>query len=65
TIFRRHVLLFIRDRQWCGVVDLFAYMFVKPQQPGYNILVMSNGGFGGILQKLLDVLANKAEAAEE
>ncbi len=32
-------------------------------QPGDHILVMSNGGFGGIHQKLLDGLAKKAEAA--
>jgi UDP-N-acetylmuramate: L-alanyl-gamma-D-glutamyl-meso-diaminopimelate ligase len=40
-----------------------ADMVVKTAQPGDHILVMSNGGFGGIHQKLLDGLAKKAEAA--
>ncbi len=39
-------------------------MVVKTAQPGDHILVMSNGGFGGIHQKLLDGLAKKAEAAQ-
>ncbi|WP_394777927.1 glutamate ligase domain-containing protein, partial [Undibacterium sp.] len=30
---------------------------VKAAQPGDHILVMSNGGFGGVHQKLLDALA--------
>ena len=35
-------------------------MVVKTAHPGDHILVMSNGGFGGIHQKLLDKLAQKA-----
>jgi UDP-N-acetylmuramate: L-alanyl-gamma-D-glutamyl-meso-diaminopimelate ligase len=30
---------------------------VQAAQPGDHILVMSNGGFGGVHQKLLDALA--------
>ena len=46
-------------------MDALADMVVKAAQPGDHILVMSNGGFGGIHQKLLDGLAKKAEAAAE
>ncbi|MCS5945777.1 hypothetical protein LNP25_10800 [Klebsiella variicola subsp. variicola] len=41
-----------------------AEMVVKTAHPGDHILVMSNGGFGGIHQMLLDKLAQKAAAAE-
>ncbi len=47
-----------------GDVDTLADMVVKTAQPGDHILVMSNGGFGGFDQKLLDGLAKKAEAAQ-
>ncbi|SUX76053.1 murein peptide ligase [Citrobacter freundii] len=46
-------------------MDALADMVVKTAQPGDHILVMSNGGFGGIHQKLLDGLAKKAQAEEE
>ena len=46
------------------IMDVLADMVVKAAQPGDHILVMSNGGFGGIHQKLLDGLAKKAEAAQ-
>jgi UDP-N-acetylmuramate: L-alanyl-gamma-D-glutamyl-meso-diaminopimelate ligase len=32
-------------------------------RPGDHVLVMSNGGFGGVHQKLLDALAARAGAA--
>lgn len=32
-------------------------------RPGDHVLVMSNGGFGGVHQKLLDALAERAETA--
>lgn len=38
-------------------VDTLVEMIAKSAQPGDTILVMSNGGFGGIHQKLLDRLA--------
>jgi len=38
---------------------------VKAAQPGDHILVMSNGGFGGIHTKLLDALAAKSLAVEQ
>lgn len=50
----------VQPAHWNGDVDTLADMVVKTAQPGDHILVMSNGGFGGIHQKLLDGLANKA-----
>ena len=54
----------VQPAHWSGDVDTLADMVVKTAQPGDHILVMSNGGFGGIHQKLLDGLAKKAEAAQ-
>ncbi len=50
---------------WSGDVDALAEMILKTALPGDHILVMGNGGFGGIHQKLLDGLAKKAEATAE
>lgn len=47
----------VQPAHWSGDVDTLADMVVKTAQPGDHILVMSNGGFGGIHQKLLDGLA--------
>ena len=55
----------VQPAHWSADVDTLADMVVKTAQPGDHILVMSNGGFGGIHQKLLDGLAKKAEAAAE
>lgn len=55
----------IQPAHWSADVDALADMVVKAAQPGDHILVMSNGGFGGIHQKLLDGLAKKAEAAAD
>ncbi len=49
----------VQPAHWSGDVDTLADMVVKTAQPGDHILVMSNGGFGGIHQKLLDGLAKK------
>ncbi|MGF1712575.1 UDP-N-acetylmuramate:L-alanyl-gamma-D-glutamyl-meso-diaminopimelate ligase [Vibrio kagoshimensis] len=40
-------------------MDAFVSRIVAEAQPQDQILVMSNGGFGGIHQKLLDALASK------
>ncbi len=40
--------------------DALVAMVVKAAKPGDHLLCMSNGGFGGIHQKLLDALAKKA-----
>ncbi|TCV21016.1 UDP-N-acetylmuramate:L-alanyl-gamma-D-glutamyl-meso-diaminopimelate ligase [Vibrio crassostreae] len=42
-----------------GDMDAFVAKIVSEAQAGDQILVMSNGGFGGIHQKLLDALALK------
>ena len=39
-------------------VDTIVQSVAKQAQPGSHVLVMSNGGFDGIHQKLLDALAN-------
>lgn len=44
--------------QWSADVDTLVEMVAKAAHPGDCILVMSNGGFGGIHQKLLDRLAS-------
>lgn len=54
----------VQPAHWSADVDTLAEMVVKTAHPGDHILVMSNGGFGGIHQKLLDKLAQKAAAAE-
>jgi UDP-N-acetylmuramate: L-alanyl-gamma-D-glutamyl-meso-diaminopimelate ligase len=41
-------------------VDAIIHQLTTQLQPGDHVLIMSNGGFGGIHQKLLDVLAGKA-----
>ncbi|WP_210450137.1 UDP-N-acetylmuramate:L-alanyl-gamma-D-glutamyl-meso-diaminopimelate ligase [Vibrio crassostreae] len=43
-----------------GDMDAFVAKIVSEAQAGDQILVMSNGGFGGIHQKLLDALALKS-----
>lgn len=48
---------------WSADVHTLAEMVVKTARPGDTILVMSNGAFGGIHQKLLDGLAKKARHA--
>jgi UDP-N-acetylmuramate: L-alanyl-gamma-D-glutamyl-meso-diaminopimelate ligase len=47
----------IPPAHWSADIDTLVEMVVKAAQPGDTILVMSNGGFGGIHQKLLDRLA--------
>jgi len=42
-------------------LDLLISHIIEQAQPGDHLLVMSNGSFGGIHQKLLDKLAIKAE----
>lgn len=44
---------------WSADLDQLVDLIVKEAKPTDHILVMSNGAFGGIHQKLLDKLANK------
>ncbi|CCG88604.1 UDP-N-acetylmuramate:L-alanyl-gamma-D-glutamyl-meso-diaminopimelate ligase [Erwinia piriflorinigrans] len=47
----------IQPAHWSADIDTLVEAIVKTAHPGDTILVMSNGGFGGIHQKLLDRLA--------
>jgi len=55
----------IQPAHWSADVDSLVDMVIKASQPGDHILVMSNGGFGGIHGKLLAALATKAQAVQE
>jgi UDP-N-acetylmuramate: L-alanyl-gamma-D-glutamyl-meso-diaminopimelate ligase len=55
----------IQPAHWSADVDALVDLVVKAAVPGDHILVMSNGGFGGIHNKLLDALAAKANVVEE
>ena len=44
-------------------IDFLVQAIIGAAQPGDHILVMSNGGFGGVHQKLLDALGQQAAAA--
>lgn len=50
----------IQPAHWSADINTLVEMIIKTAQPGDHILVMSNGGFGGIHQKLLDALAARA-----
>ena len=50
----------IQPTRWTADLDKLVDMIVKEAQPKDHILVMSNGSFGGIHQKLLNKLAEKA-----
>ncbi|MCX8958246.1 UDP-N-acetylmuramate:L-alanyl-gamma-D-glutamyl-meso-diaminopimelate ligase [Erwinia psidii] len=49
----------VQPAYWSADVDALVETIAKTAQSGDTILVMSNGGFGGIHQKLLDRLAKK------
>ncbi|EKN3320445.1 UDP-N-acetylmuramate:L-alanyl-gamma-D-glutamyl-meso-diaminopimelate ligase [Yersinia enterocolitica] len=51
----------IQPAYWSADIDTLVDMVVKTAQPGNHILVMSNGDFGGIHDKLLGALSQKAE----
>ncbi|MBI6549304.1 UDP-N-acetylmuramate:L-alanyl-gamma-D-glutamyl-meso-diaminopimelate ligase [Xenorhabdus lircayensis] len=52
----------IQPARWSADIDTLVRMIVETAQPGDHILIMSNGGFGGIHEKLLAELAKKAHA---
>ncbi|MFM9917367.1 MAG: UDP-N-acetylmuramate:L-alanyl-gamma-D-glutamyl-meso-diaminopimelate ligase [Rhizobacter sp.] len=43
----------------CDSIDQLVVRVVAAAQPGDHVLCMSNGGFGGVHQRLLDALARK------
>ncbi|AOV98089.1 UDP-N-acetylmuramate:L-alanyl-gamma-D-glutamyl-meso-diaminopimelate ligase [Edwardsiella hoshinae] len=49
----------VQPAHWSADLDTLVDMIVKNAQPGDHILVMSNGGFGGIHDRLLQALAQK------
>ncbi|MGG5414719.1 UDP-N-acetylmuramate:L-alanyl-gamma-D-glutamyl-meso-diaminopimelate ligase [Edwardsiella tarda] len=49
----------VQPAHWSADLDTLVDMIVKNAQPGDHILVMSNGGFGGIHERLLQALAQK------
>jgi len=55
----------VQPAHWSADIDSLVEMIVKTALPGDTILVMSNGGFGGIHQKLLDALARKEDLQKE
>jgi len=58
------VLAPLGSRLWAGSdLQALASAVCDAARPGDHILVMSNGGFGGIHQKLLDGLAQRASLA--
>ncbi|PHM62186.1 UDP-N-acetylmuramate:L-alanyl-gamma-D-glutamyl-meso-diaminopimelate ligase [Xenorhabdus ishibashii] len=52
----------IQPARWSADIDTLVKMIVDTAQPGDHILLMSNGGFGGINEKLLVALTQKANA---
>ncbi|SLM64718.1 MULTISPECIES: UDP-N-acetylmuramate:L-alanyl-gamma-D-glutamyl-meso-diaminopimelate ligase [Dickeya] len=52
----------IQPAWWSADIDTLVEMIMKTAQPGDHILVMSNGGFGNIHNKLLDALQAKESA---
>jgi len=51
----------VQPAHWSVDLHILVEMIVKTTQPGDDILVMSNGGFGGIHDRLLAALAKKQE----
>ncbi|WP_273384694.1 UDP-N-acetylmuramate:L-alanyl-gamma-D-glutamyl-meso-diaminopimelate ligase [Actinobacillus porcinus] len=49
----------VQPTSWSADINKLVDMIVKEAEPKDHILVMSNGSFGGIHQKLLEKLANK------
>ncbi|EKT61553.1 UDP-N-acetylmuramate:L-alanyl-gamma-D-glutamyl-meso-diaminopimelate ligase [Providencia sneebia] len=55
----------VQPARWSADIDALANMVIEEAQPGDHILVMSNGGFGDIHNKLLTGLKKKAEAQHD
>ncbi|WP_340621786.1 UDP-N-acetylmuramate:L-alanyl-gamma-D-glutamyl-meso-diaminopimelate ligase [Xenorhabdus siamensis] len=53
----------VQPARWSADIDTLVRMIVEAAQPGDHILIMSNGGFGGIHEKLLAALNKRAHAA--
>ncbi|MDC9587991.1 UDP-N-acetylmuramate:L-alanyl-gamma-D-glutamyl-meso-diaminopimelate ligase [Xenorhabdus sp. XENO-10] len=53
----------IQPARWSADIDALVKMIVETALPGDHILIMSNGGFDGIHEKLLTELTKKASTA--
>ncbi|MDX7990189.1 UDP-N-acetylmuramate:L-alanyl-gamma-D-glutamyl-meso-diaminopimelate ligase [Xenorhabdus littoralis] len=53
----------IQPARWSADINTLVRMIVETAQPGDHILIMSNGGFGGIHDKLMTELVAKVNAA--
>ncbi|WP_338883616.1 UDP-N-acetylmuramate:L-alanyl-gamma-D-glutamyl-meso-diaminopimelate ligase [Xenorhabdus sp. TH1] len=53
----------VQPARWSADIDTLVRMIVETAQSGDHILLMSNGGFGGIHEKLLAALAQKVSVA--
>lgn len=54
----------VQTAHWSADVDALTNAIIKTAQPGDHILIMSNGGFAGIHQKLLTALAEKKKTPD-
>ncbi|WJV62085.1 UDP-N-acetylmuramate:L-alanyl-gamma-D-glutamyl-meso-diaminopimelate ligase [Pectobacteriaceae bacterium CE70] len=53
----------VQPAHWSADIDTLVEMIVKTAQPGDHILVMSNGGFSNIHNKLLKALKEKKQTS--
>ncbi|WP_315709227.1 UDP-N-acetylmuramate:L-alanyl-gamma-D-glutamyl-meso-diaminopimelate ligase [Brenneria uluponensis] len=53
----------VQPAHWSADIDTLVEMIVKTAQPGDHILVMSNGGFSNIHNKLLNALKEKKQTS--
>jgi len=52
----------VQPTHWSADIDTLVDMVAKTAQPGDHVLVMSNGGFGNIHEKLLETFQKQEQA---
>ncbi|MFP1899285.1 UDP-N-acetylmuramate:L-alanyl-gamma-D-glutamyl-meso-diaminopimelate ligase [Lonsdalea quercina] len=52
----------VQPTHWSADIDTLVDMVAKTAQPGDHVLVMSNGGFGNIHEKLLETFQKQGQA---
>ncbi|RAT13374.1 UDP-N-acetylmuramate:L-alanyl-gamma-D-glutamyl-meso-diaminopimelate ligase, partial [Lonsdalea quercina] len=52
----------VQPTHWSADIDTLVDMIAKTAQPGDHVLVMSNGGFGNIHEKLLETFQKQEQA---
>ncbi len=55
----------VQPARWSTDIDTLVEMVAKEAKPGDHILIMSNGGFGGIHEKLLAKLATPKSSVDQ